>query len=77
MNIFKKISLINKILKLVKELKKHFDKNTITKELREKVEKFINAGKEIIDILPEGKQEFIEVIDIIKEFLFPKKKDEK
>lgn len=75
MNIFKKISLINKILKLVKELKKHFDKNTITQEIREKVEAAINAVKDLINILPEGKQEFIEVIDIIKEFLFSKKNE--
>lgn len=75
MNIFKKISLINRILKLVKELKKHFDKNTITQEIREKVEAAINAVKDLINILPEGKQEFIEVIDIIKEFLFSKKNE--
>ena len=69
MNIFKKISLINRILKLVKELKKHFDKNTITKEIKEKMETAINAFKDLANIVPECKAEIEEIVEIIKKYL--------
>ena len=35
MNIFKKLTLINKILKIINVLKKHFEQNNLTKEVKE------------------------------------------
>ena len=69
MNIFKKISLINRILKLFKELKKHFETTTVTKEIREKVEKLINAAKDLGESLPKFKPEINAIIGIIEKYL--------
>lgn len=69
MNIFKKISLANKILKLINDLKKHFNANNITKEIKEKVENLINAVKDIGNVIPECKAEIEEIIDILKKHL--------
>ena len=69
MNIFKKLSLANKIGKLIKDLKKHFDKNVITDEIRNKVENAINALKDLGNVVPEVKQEIEEIVEIIKKHL--------
>lgn len=69
MNIFKKISLINRILKLTKELKKHFDNNIITDNIREKVENAIKAIKDLGDVLPNFKAEIDAIIAIIEKYL--------
>ena len=69
MNIFKKISLINRILKLVKDLKKYLNDNKITKEIKEKIENVINAVKELGNVFPELKAEIEDIIEIIKKDL--------
>ena len=69
MNIFKKISLINRILKLVNEIKKHFNQNKITEEVKTKVENFINAFKDLKVIVPDCEKEIEEIIAIIKKYL--------
>lgn len=66
MNIFKKLTLINKILKIINVLKKHFEQNNLTKEVKEKVEAVINAVKDLLNIIPECKEEIEFVINIIK-----------
>jgi non-homologous end joining protein Ku len=69
MNIFKKISLVNKVLKLIKDLKKHFDNNIIADKVKQKVENIINAVKELGDVIPEFKQEIYEIIEVVKKDL--------
>lgn len=69
MNIFKKISLINRILKLVKDLKKHLNDNKITKEIKEKIENVINAVKDLGNLFPELKAEIEDIIEIIRKDL--------
>lgn len=69
MNIFKKLSLANKIGKLIKDLKKHFDKNSITEEIRKKLENAINALKDLGAAIPEVKEEIEEIVEIIKKHL--------
>lgn len=69
MNIFKKISLINRILKLIKDLKKYLNDNKITKEIKEKIENVINAVKELGNVFPELKAEIEDIIDIIRKDL--------
>jgi len=69
MNIFKKISLINRILKLVKDLKKYLNDNKITKEIKEKIENVINAVKELGNVFPELKAEIEDIIEIIRKDL--------
>lgn len=69
MNIFKKISLINRILKLVKDLKKYLNDNKITKEIKEKIENVINAVKDLGNLFPELKAEIEDIIEIIRKDL--------
>lgn len=69
MNIFKKISLINRILKLVKDLKKYLNDNKITKEIKEKIENVINAVKDLGNVNPKLKTEIENIIELIKKDL--------
>ena len=69
MNIFKKISLINRILKLIKDLKKYLNDNKITKEIKEKIENVINAVKDLGNLFPELKAEIEDIIEIVKKDL--------
>lgn len=69
MNIFTKIKYANKVLKLINEIKKHFNQNKITEEVKIKVENFINALKDLGIIVPECKNEIEEIINIIKKYL--------
>lgn len=69
MNIFKKISLINRILKLIKDLKKYLNDNKITKEIKEKIENVINAVKDLGNVIPELKAEIENIIELIKKDL--------
>lgn len=66
MNIFKKIKYANKVLKVVNELKKHFNQNAITQDVRTKVENFINAFNDLKTIVPECNEEIDFVIETIK-----------
>lgn len=66
MNIFKKIALINKVLTLINNLKKHFDNNKITDVVKEKAENLVNAIKEFAEVVPAFKNEIMEVSEIIK-----------
>ena len=66
MNIFTKISLINRVLKLVNALKKHFEKNNIADSVKEKAEKLVIAIKEFGDVIPEFTFEIHTVAEIIK-----------
>lgn len=66
MNIFKKISLINRVIKLINSLKKHFDENIIADSVKEKAEKLVTAIKEFGDVIPEFTLEIHAVAEIIK-----------
>jgi hypothetical protein len=68
MNIFKKIKLANRIINLLKALKTHFEKNIIADRVKHKVENIISDFQELGDLLPEFKQEIIEISVIIKQF---------
>ena len=69
MNIFTKIKYANKVLKLINEIKKHFNQNKITKEIKTKVENFINAFNDLKTIVPECNEEIDFIVDTIKKFL--------
>ena len=66
MNIIKKIKLANKLLKLYITLKKHFEKHTISKQVKEQIEIIINALKKLKDLVPDCKTEYEEVENIIE-----------
>lgn len=68
MNIFKKVILANRIINLLQALKTHFDKNIIADRVKHKVENIISDFQELGDLLPDFKQEIIEISVIIKQF---------
>lgn len=68
MNIFKKIALVNKVKKAIKQTKKLLDTN---KDLTKEVKRVIGNLKQDIDalltLLPHLKPIYKEVIEIVKE----------
>lgn len=69
MNIFKKISLINKISKAIKNVKKALkdaDTSTLYKEIKAEVDSIINALKRLGNLVPEAKEAITIILDAIK-----------
>ena len=68
MNIFQKVSLINRISKAIKKSKKLIDEK---KELAEKVRKHIENTmcefQEIVRLLPDLRNIYFEIVEIIEE----------
>ena len=69
MNLFKKISLVNKITKAVKNVKKAMEEaNTsdIYKEIKVEVDSIINALKRLANLVPEAKEAITTILDAMK-----------
>lgn len=68
MNIFKKIALINKVKKSIKQAKKMIDDNNgLAAQVRSRIEYLINDVEELIRLLPQFKPIYKEIIEIVKE----------
>lgn len=74
MNIFKKIKLANKILNLIKDLKKYFDNNVIADKIKQKIEKIVKDIQDLGELIPDVKKQLYEIASIIKEFFNDDKK---
>lgn len=66
MNIFKKISIFNKVTKIIKEVKKYFDSTTVDDELKQIITDLINDFKRLISKIPELKEAIEYLIGLIK-----------
>lgn len=68
MNIFKKIALINRIKKSIKQAKKMIDTNNgLAALVKNRIEYLINDVEELIRLLPQFKPIYKEIIEIVKE----------
>lgn len=68
MNIFKKIALINRIKKSIKQAKKMIDTNNgLAVQVKNRIEYLINDVEELIRLLPQFKPIYKEIIEIVKE----------
>lgn len=68
MNIFKKIALINKVKKSIKQAKKMIDENNgLAAQVRNRIEYLVNDVEELIRLLPQFKPIYKEIIEIVKE----------
>ena len=68
MNIFKKIALINKIKKSIKQAKKMIDTNNgLAVQVKNRIEYLINDVEELVRLLPQFKPIYKEIIEIVKE----------
>lgn len=68
MNIFKKIALINKVRKSIKQAKKMIDDNNgLAAQVRSRIEYLINDVEELIRLLPQFKSVYEDVEKIVKE----------
>lgn len=68
MNIFKKIALINKVRKSIKQAKKMIDENNgLAAQVRNRIEYLVNDVEELIRLLPQFKPIYKEIIEIVKE----------
>ena len=68
MNIFKKIALIHKIKKALKQAKKSIDKNQgLAADIRNRLNYLIADIEELLALLPQFKPIYKEVIEIVKE----------
>lgn len=68
MNIFKKIALINKVKKSIKQAKKTIDTNNgLAAQVKNRIEYLINDVEELIRLLPQFKPIYKEIIEIVKE----------
>ena len=66
MNIFKKISIFNKVTKIIKEVKKYFDNSTIDEETKQIIGALIDNFKKLIAKIPEIKEAVEYLIGLIK-----------
>lgn len=66
MNIFKKISIFNKVTKIIKEVKKYFDSTTVDDEIKQIITDLINDFKKLIAKIPEIKEAVEYLIDLVK-----------
>lgn len=67
MSIFKAISLYNKIQKAIKKSKKLIDtKQDLAKEVREHINVLCFECKEIIKLLPDFRNIYLEIVEIIE-----------
>lgn len=68
MNIFKKIALINKVRKSIKQAKKMIDDNNgLAAQVKNRIEYLINDVEELIRLLPQFKPIYKEIVEIVKE----------
>lgn len=68
MNIFKKIALINRIKKSIKQAKKMIDTNNgLAAQVKNRIEYLINDVEELTRLLPQFKPIYKEIIEIVKE----------
>lgn len=68
MNIFKKIALINKVKKSIKQAKKMIDENNgLAAQVRNRIEYLVNDVEELVRLLPQFKPIYKEIIEIVKE----------
>lgn len=68
MNIFKKIALINKVKKSIKQTKKMIDENNgLAAQVRNRIEYLVNDVEELVRLLPQFKPIYKEIIEIVKE----------
>lgn len=68
MNIFKKIALINKVRKSIKQAKKMIDENNgLAAQVRNRIEYLVNDVEELVRLLPQFKPIYKEIAEIVKE----------
>lgn len=66
MNIFQKISIFNKVTKIIKEVKKYFETSTVDDELKQIITNLIDNFKKLIAKIPEIKEAVEYLIGLIK-----------
>ena len=66
MNIFKKIGIINRVIKFINNVKKHYETSTVDDKAKKCVENLINSIKEFGNLTPEFKPETEWLIGEIK-----------
>ena len=66
MNIFQKIKIFNKVSKIIKEIKKYFEKTHIDEETKQIIENLVNDFKRLIAKIPEIKEAVEYLIDLVK-----------
>lgn len=74
MNIFKKIGIINRGIKFIGNIKKHFENNSLTEKLKMWIEGEIAHLKELAEIIPNLKPEIEYFISEIKKLFKCEKK---
>ena len=68
MNIFQQISLINRIKKAIKKSKKLIDsKKDVAEKVRKHLENIMSEFQELVRLLPDFRNIYFEVVDIIEE----------
>lgn len=68
MNIFQKISLINRITKAIKKSKKLIDsKREVAEKVRKHIDNICGEAQEIVRLLPDLRNVYFEIIEIVEE----------
>lgn len=68
MNIFQKVSLINRISKAIKKSKKLIDeKKELAEKVRKHIENIMCEFQEIVRLLPDLRNIYFEIVEIIEE----------
>lgn len=67
MNIFKKISIFNKVTKIIKEVKKYFENTHIDEEMKDIILSIKNDFERLIKKIPEAKEAIEYLIGLIKD----------
>ena len=66
MNIFQKIKLINKVSKIVKEIKKFLNATRLDEEIKEDIQAIIKAVQDLVKKCPQLKEAYFTTLDILK-----------
>lgn len=66
MNIFKKISIFNKVTKIIKEVKKYFENSHIDEEMKDIIQCLKNDFERLIKKIPEVREAVEHLLDLIK-----------
>ena len=66
MNIFKKLKIVNKVLKTVKEIKQYLNSTNIDKEMKEIITSLQKDIEKLIKKFPELKDIYLDILEIIK-----------
>lgn len=67
MNIIKKISIFNKVTKIIKEVKKYFENTHIDEEMKDIILSIKNDFERLIKKIPEAKEAIEYLIGLIKD----------